>query len=100
AQVELWVVLDGVVDQVREWGVRGDRIVVVELLLGARLVSLSIVVEVDPEWLAIVRGRSSRRGATLRRVEGVVLDVLAEVFERDAGLCSNVPNVALLLVGK
>ena len=55
AQIELRVVLDRVVDQVRERGVRADRVVVVELLLLARLVSQCVVVEVDPERLAAAR---------------------------------------------
>ena len=48
AQIELRVVLNRVVDQVRERGVRGDRVEVVELVLGAGLVSRDVVVEVDP----------------------------------------------------
>ena len=79
---------------------RGDGVVVVELALSARLVSQCVVVEVDPEWFATSSmGAPAGRGATLRRVEGVVLDVLAVVLERDAGLGSHVPQVALLLVG-
>ena len=87
AQIELRVVLDRVVDQVGERGVRGDRVVVVELGLCARLVSCDVIVEVNPEWLAIVRGSSGGR-CNPWWVEGVVLDVLAVVLERDAGLAA------------
>ena len=89
AQVELRIVLDRVVDQVRERGVRGDGVVVVELVLSATLVSLGVVVELDPCGSVVdpVGGQ-----------ERVVLDVLAVVLKRDAGLYSLVPQVARLLV--
>ena len=49
AQIELRVVLDRVLDQVRERGVRADRVVVVELLARVPgLVGLCVVVELDP----------------------------------------------------
>src|SRR5271165_7525450 len=90
AEIELRVVLDRVVYQVGERGVRRDRVVVVELALHAGLVSHGVVIEVDPQRLF---GRAGRRQ------EAVVLDVLAVILKRDAGLYSPVPQVARLLVG-
>ena len=105
AQIELRVVLDRVVDQVRERGVRSDRVVVVELGLRAALVSQCVIVELDPGRLATsskaapVEERCRITAVECTGVEGVVLDVLAVVLERDAGLGGHIPQVPDLLVG-
>ena len=95
AQVELRVVLDGVVHQVRERRVGSDGAVVLELRLQAILVFQYVVVKLRPARLAAIG--DDRRGAT-RRVEGILLDILAVVLQRDAGAYSAVPQVSSFLV--
>jgi hypothetical protein len=51
AEIELRVVLDCVVNEIREWRVGGDGVEVVELLLCARFIVQGVVVEVGPAWL-------------------------------------------------
>src|SRR5579862_1420838 len=51
-QVELRIVLDRVVDEIRKRGVGANRVVVLELFLRARLVSECVVVELSPGRVA------------------------------------------------
>ena len=51
-QVELRIVLDRVLDEVRKRGVGANRVEVLELLLRAGLIGLRVGVELAPGWVA------------------------------------------------